>query len=64
MEQSQKVKKWYKSRTIILNAVAAGLGALEMSSPGSIPNLGPALVIALPVLNAVLRAITNQPLSK
>jgi hypothetical protein len=64
MEQPKKVKKWYKSRTIIVNAVAAGLGALEMSNPGGIPTLGPALVVALPVINAILRAITTQPLSK
>lgn len=51
-----------KSKTLIVNAIAAGLGALELSSPGSIPHIGPALMVGLPVINAILRVFTSQPI--
>lgn len=52
-------KKLYRSRTMWLQAVVAGLGALETVAPGTIPP-GPALV-AISVVGAVLRAFTTQP---
>ncbi len=65
MDQEQKkAKKWYKSKTMIFNAIMAGLGALEASKPGAIPGLGQTLVVLLPVVNAVLRAVTTQPVGK
>lgn len=63
-KERRQAKKWYKSKTMVFNAVMAGLGALEVSSPGAIPGLGQALVVALPVVNAVLRTITTQPVGK
>lgn len=63
-KERRKGKKWYKSRTMVFNAIMAGLGALEVSNPGAIPGLGQVLVVALPVVNAVLRAVTTQPVGK
>lgn len=57
-------KKWYQSRTIRLNAVAAGLVALEAGTGALQPhlpvNLYTAIAVGLPVLNAMLRVITTQ----
>ena len=64
METNKKQKKWYKSKTMVFNAIAAGLGALEVSNPGAVPGLGQFLVVALPVVNAILRTITTQPIGK
>lgn len=64
IKEPKKAKKWYKSKTMIFNAIMAGLGALEASNPGAIPGLGQTLVVALPVVNAVLRAVTTQPVGK
>lgn len=52
-------KKLAKSRTMWFNALVAGIGALEVAAPGTVPP-GPAL-IAISVAGAVLRAMTTQP---
>lgn len=64
VENKKGPKKWYKSKTMVFNAVMAGLGALEASNPGAIPGLGQTLVVLLPVVNAVLRTVTHQPVGK
>ena len=59
-------KCWWKSKTIILNAVAAGLVALEagtgMLQPYLPANFYTIMAVGLPVLNAILRVITTQPI--
>ena len=61
-------KPWYKSKTIILNAVAAGLVALEagtgMMQPYLPANFYAIVAVGLPVLNAILRVITTQGIGK
>ncbi len=62
------MKPWYKSKTIWVNSVAAGLIALEASTGVLKPLLGdPFYMImsaVLSVVNAVLRTITKVPLGK
>lgn len=57
-------KCWWRSRTLRLNAAAAGLVAFEAASGLLQPllpvNLYTALAVALPVANAVLRVLTTQ----
>lgn len=59
-------KCWWKSRTLRLNALVAGLVALEAGTGLLQPllpvNFYTVIAIGLPVLNAVLRAVTTQPL--
>ena len=63
-----KTKPWWKSRTLQINAVAAGLLALEAGTGALQPfmpvNFYAALAVALPVLNAMLRVVTTQGLGK
>jgi len=63
---SSDVKCWWKSKTIILNTVAAGLVALEagtgMLQPYLPVNIYTAVAVGLPILNAMLRVITSQPI--
>lgn len=63
-----KTKPWWKSKTLILNAAAAGLVTLEASTGLLQPllpvNFYSAIAVALPVLNAMLRVVTTQGLSK
>lgn len=58
-EQPKARKKLARSRTMWFNALVAGIGALEVAAPGTVPP-GPAL-IAISVAGAVLRALTTQP---
>lgn len=62
------MKPWYTSKTLWLNAVSAGLVALEASTGLMQPylpvNLYTAVAVGLPVLNAMLRIVTSQGLSK
>lgn len=62
------MKKWYQSKTLLLNAFAAGLLALEAASgilqPFLSVNFYAAVAVALPVINAVLRVVTTQGLTK
>lgn len=59
-------KCWWRSRTLWVNALAAGLLALEASTGLLQPlvpvNLYSAIAVALPVVNAVLRVVTTQGL--
>lgn len=62
------MKKWYKSKTIIFNAIMAGLIALE-ASLGSLSHLIPAniypiLATVLAVGNAMLRVISTTGIQK
>lgn len=60
------MKPWYKSKTILLNALAAGLVALEAVSgllqPHLPVNFYTAVAVGLPILNAMLRVITTEGL--
>lgn len=62
------MKPWYKSKTIIINALAAALTALEASTGMLKPILGDSfyliVAVGLPVVNAMLRTVTTQPLGK
>lgn len=57
-------KPWWHSKTLWLNTIAAALVALEAGTGQLQPhlpvNLYTALAIGLPVLNAMLRVLTNQ----
>ncbi len=62
------MKPWWQSKTLWLNAIAAGLVALE-SGTGRLQPLLPVnfytlLAVGLPVINAWLRVITTQGLGK
>lgn len=60
-------KSWWKSRTIRVNALAAGLVALEAGTGLLQPilpvNFYAVVAVVLPVVNAVLRVITKQALT-
>lgn len=60
------MKWWYRSRTLLINAFAAGLVALEaatgMLQPHLPVNFYLAMSVGLPVINAMLRVITTQAL--
>ncbi len=60
------MKPWYKSRTLIVNAAVAALAAFELVSgllqPFLPVNVFTAVAVGLPVINAILRVITTQPL--
>ena len=57
-------KPWYRSKTIIVNALVAGLVAFEAVSgllqPHLSVNFYTAIAVCLPVINAVLRVITTE----
>lgn len=61
-------KPWWKSRTIRVNAVIAGLVALEAGTGLLQPilpvNFYTAVAVGLPIINAVLRVITTQALER
>ena len=57
------MKPWYKSKTIIVNAIVAalvafeaGTGLLQAYLPG---NFYAMIAVGLPVVNAILRVITT-----
>jgi hypothetical protein len=60
------MKPWYQSKTLWVNALAAGLVAFEagfgLLQPHLPVNLYTAVAVALPVINAVLRVITTEGL--
>lgn len=62
------MKKWWKSKTILANAAVAALVALEagtgMLQPLLPVNLYTAVAVGLPILNAVLRVVTTQAVTK
>lgn len=57
-------KRWYASKTLWLNAVIAGMVALEASwglvQPLLSVNFHSAIAVVLPVLNAVLRVLGSK----
>lgn len=61
------MKAWYTSKTILLNALVAALVALEASTgllqPFLPVNLYTAVAVGLPVINAILRVVTTQPVA-
>lgn len=61
-------KPWWKSRMLQVNALAAGLVALEAGTgllqPVLPVNFYTAVAVALPVINAVLRVVTTQALTR
>ncbi len=61
-------KPWWQSKTLQVNAAAAALVALEANTnllqPYLPVNFYTALAVGLPVVNAVLRIVTTQGLSK
>lgn len=61
------MKAWYQSKTLWVNAIVAGLAALEAGT-GILQPLLPAnfyaiVAVGLPVVNAVLRIVTTQGLA-
>lgn len=60
-------KPWWQSKTLIVNALASGLVALEAGTgllqPHLPVNLYTAIAVALPIINAMLRVVTSQALS-
>lgn len=58
------MKKWYHSKTLIFNAIVAGLIALEATTNIFKPYVSDlfyvALAVVLPVVNAMLRIVTTQ----
>lgn len=62
------MKPWWQSKTLWVNSVAAGLAALEagtgMLQPFMPANFYAMVAVGLPVVNAVLRVITTQGLTK
>jgi hypothetical protein len=62
------MKRWYKSKTIWVNVGAAALMALEASTgllkPYMAEEFWVAMAVALPMINAMLRVITTEGLSK
>lgn len=61
------MKKWYQSRTIVVNALVAALVALEAGT-GLLQQFLPAnfyaiVAVGLPVVNAILRVVTSQPIA-
>jgi hypothetical protein len=59
------MKRWYQSKTIVVNTLAAGLVAFEAVSgllqPHLPMNFYTALAVGLPIINAMLRVITTEP---
>lgn len=57
-------KPWWQSKTLLLNAAAAALVALEASTGVLRPYLGDQFYVivaaVLPVINAVLRVVTTH----
>lgn len=62
------MKPWYRSKTLRVNVLAAGLVALEAGTGALQPylpmNFYAAMSIGLPIVNAMLRVITTQGLAR
>lgn len=61
------MKKWYQSKTLWVNAIAAMLVALEAGT-GLLQPLLPmdlytSLAVGLPIVNALLRVVTTEALA-
>jgi hypothetical protein len=59
------MKPWYKSKTLIVNAFVAGLVAFEavtgLLKPYMHESFYIVIAVALPIINAMLRVITTEP---
>lgn len=68
MKRRKVAKPWYQSRTLWVNAVAAGMVVLEARTDLLQPllpvNFYAALAGLLPVVNAVLRCVTTQGIAR
>jgi hypothetical protein len=62
------MKKWYQSKTILLNMFVAILAVFEASTgllkPFVPDYLYVTLAVSLPILNIILRTITTQSVTK
>ena len=60
------MKKWYQSKTLWVNAIAAMLVALEAGTgllqPMLPMDLYTSLAVGLPIVNALLRVVTSEAL--
>jgi hypothetical protein len=60
------VKSWYKSKTIIVNTLTAGIAVIIALQGQQIvadhPQLAAGLVVAISIANIALRAVTFLPL--
>lgn len=60
-------KRWWRSRTLQVNALVAALVALEAGTGLLQPllpvNIYTAVAVGLPIVNAVLRVVTSQGLT-
>jgi hypothetical protein len=60
------VKSWYKSKTIIVNTLTAGIAVITALQGQQIvaehPQLAAGLVVAISIANIALRAVTFLPL--
>lgn len=63
-----EVKPWWQSKTLIVNALIAGLVALEAGTGMLQPYLPvqfyTAVAVGLPIINAILRVVTTAPVGK
>lgn len=61
------MKKWYQSKTLWVNAIAAMLVALEgvfgVLQPYLPVDFYAALAVVLPIVNALLRVVTSKALA-
>jgi len=62
------MKAWYLSKTLWVNAIVAALATLEASTgllqPFLPANFYTLVAVGLPLVNAVLRVVTTQALTK
>jgi hypothetical protein len=62
------MKPWWQSKTLWVNTVVAALAALEMSTgllqPFMPANFYTLIAVGLPVVNAILRVVTTQGLTR
>lgn len=61
------MKPWWQSKTLIVNAIAAALVALEagtgMLKPYLADNFYVMVAVGLPIINSILRVVTTQGLN-
>lgn len=61
------MKPWWQSKTLIINAIAAALVALEagtgMLKPYLPDNFYVMVAVGLPIINSIMRVVTTQGLN-
>ncbi len=65
---SRKLKRWYRSRTVWVNAITALISALGLVAASDLLKAHPDVVVAItgliiPALNVALRWLTTEPIS-